>query len=250
MGTPKSFKGFIAKCTVISMLALSIGTGSAWADDTESQVAVTANAESTSTTETEQETTTLVSGDLFYFVKTIYERIQLAFASNDMKEAILLAQFAQERLIESAILLEEGQADETAVTTTTDEKPAEAQPALQHNIVALAAALDKVNNPQAKRSLLKNITKSFDHLEKKLTKFSTKNERDTGTEIETEIATGTESSTAKAMPTTSTTSKTTTTTTTEDDSQEKFAKLVDKKKEKHASEKQRNKKVKPRKISK
>ncbi|MDQ0116166.1 DUF5667 domain-containing protein [Paenibacillus harenae] len=243
MHSTKDIKGFIAKSTIISMLAFSVGTGSAWADEAGSQSTITADdAATTSSPENAQEAPSLLPGDFFYFVKTIYERIQLAFASDNMEEAILLAQFAQERLAESAVLLEEGHAEiagetlqrslsqqqkaiDTAasvidpvatyehaestdpsaeeraveskvVNTTSDDEdqlsedaneeeegvePAKADKvknSLQHNIVALAAALDKVSNPKAQSSLLKNITKSFAHLEKKLTKLSGKSEEE------------------------------------------------------------------------
>lgn len=45
---------------------------------------------------------------------------------------------------------------------------------LQHNIVALAAALEKVENPKAQLALMKNIEKSFAHLDKKLSKIESK----------------------------------------------------------------------------
>lgn len=244
-------KGFIAKSTIISLLALSMGTGPAWADEAETQPTVTADVAATTgatgataailTTEPEQQTPSLLPGDFFYFVKTIYERIQLSFAANDMEEAILLAQFAQERLAETAVLFEKGEAEiaeetlkrslsqqqqaiDTAVfvtdsattdstpetsdssveadaaaqgavatdvqTPTEEEEGADSEQAdkvknsLQHNIVALTAALEKVKNPQAQSSLLKNITKSFAHLEKKLTKLSEKNEEVAATKAE------------------------------------------------------------------
>jgi hypothetical protein len=211
----KKYKGFIAKSTIISLVAFSIGTGSAWADQAESQPATTVDvAATTSPTEIEKEAPTLIPGEFFYFVKTVYERIQLAFASDNTEEAILLTKFAQERLAESAVLLKAGesekakeilqlslsqqqQAIDTAAsvvdpTTTTPANTAAVDPAqadkmrisLQHNIVALTAALEKVKNPQAQRSLLKNITKSFAHLEKKLTKLSEKTEEVTASESE------------------------------------------------------------------
>jgi hypothetical protein len=45
---------------------------------------------------------------------------------------------------------------------------------LQHNILALASALQKVGNPKAQSALMKNIEKSFDHLDKKLSKIEKK----------------------------------------------------------------------------
>lgn len=249
MPTRNDLKGFIAKSTIISMLAFSVGTSSAWANETESLSTITADdATTTSSSEDVQEAPSLLPGDFFYFVKTIYERIQLAFTSDNVEEAILLAQFAQERIAETAVLIKEGNADlaqETlqrslsqqqqaieiatsvfdpvttdtnaeladpsdeeptvestvGITTADDEdhlsedaneeeegvEPAQADKvknSLQHNISALAAALDKVNNPKAQSSLLKNISKSFAHLEKKLTKLSGKSEESTTSETE------------------------------------------------------------------
>ncbi|TYP79243.1 DUF5667 domain-containing protein [Paenibacillus methanolicus] len=239
----------LAKTTVVSLLAFSFGTATAWADETNTQSALTADAAVTaSMTDIGEDAPSLRPGDFFYFVKTMYERIQLAFANDDMEEAILLAQFAQERLAESAALLEEGKtqiaevalqrslaeqqlAVETAASVVgaepavpavpagqetqavvaalagaeTGDSPADAdetetsteeaesvEPAvadkvkhsLQHNIMALTAALEHVNNPKAQQSLLKNITKSFAKLEKKLTRLSGKSAASTTSETD------------------------------------------------------------------
>ncbi|MDU0204776.1 DUF5667 domain-containing protein [Paenibacillus sp. MAH-36] len=48
---------------------------------------------------------------------------------------------------------------------------------LQHNILALASALEKVGNPKAQSSLMKNIEKSFAHLDKKLSKIEKKTQQ-------------------------------------------------------------------------
>ncbi|KQX68376.1 hypothetical protein ASD40_24415 [Paenibacillus sp. Root444D2] len=45
---------------------------------------------------------------------------------------------------------------------------------LQHNIVALSSALEKVGNPNAQLALMKNIEKAFAHLDKKLSKIEKK----------------------------------------------------------------------------
>lgn len=45
---------------------------------------------------------------------------------------------------------------------------------LQHNILALASALEKAGNPKAQLALMKNIEKSFTHLDKKLAKIERK----------------------------------------------------------------------------
>ncbi|KRF13633.1 DUF5667 domain-containing protein [Paenibacillus sp. Soil787] len=65
---------------------------------------------------------------------------------------------------------------------------------LQHNIVALASALEKVGNPKAQLALMKNIEKSFAHLDKKLSKIEKKeklgkmNENVTAKEEQTPVA--------------------------------------------------------------
>lgn len=65
---------------------------------------------------------------------------------------------------------------------------------LQHNIVALASALEKAGNPKAQLALMKNIEKSFAHLDKKLSKIENKeklgqmNENVTAKEEQTPVA--------------------------------------------------------------
>lgn len=252
------FKGFIVKSTVISMVAFSFGTGSAWADEAESKSTETAETvATTSPINADQEAITVLPGDFFYFVKAVYERIQLAFAQDDVEEAILLAQFAKERLAESAALLKKGEVEkaeellqnslaqqqkaidtaasvvEPAATTDTAADSAVPQPedadseaakaedeavepaqadkmknSLKHNIVALTAALEKVENPQAQQSLLKNITKSFAKLEKKLTKLSEKKEEVTAPKSELTNQAVTSATTAAVSQETTTKGKT------------------------------------------
>lgn len=91
------------------MVAFSFGTGSAWATEAESKS--TETVATTNPLKTDQPAITVLPGDFFYFVKTIYERIQIAFAEDNVEEAILLAQFAKERLAESAALLKKGEVE-------------------------------------------------------------------------------------------------------------------------------------------
>jgi hypothetical protein len=53
----------------------------------------------------------LLPGDLFYFVKTITEEIQLALTFNDKDKALELADFAKERLAEAQSLAAQGKTD-------------------------------------------------------------------------------------------------------------------------------------------
>lgn len=192
----------------------------------------------TTSTESETETPDLLPGDFFYFIKIIYENIQMALTVNDVKEARLLVGFAQERLAEANALLAEGKIEEAKLSlqksletqqnavektaeasststqnvteTTTVTTPAIANSTeldseesddpeqleaedetalddevknpdvlkvktdLQHNIIALASALEKVKNPKSQLALLKNIEKSFAHLDKKMSKIESK----------------------------------------------------------------------------
>ncbi len=69
-----------------------------------------------SAVEEDAEIPSLVPGDLFYFVKIAFEKIQLAFTVDDVKEAKLLAKFSAERLAEAEALFAEGNDDEALET--------------------------------------------------------------------------------------------------------------------------------------
>jgi hypothetical protein len=133
---------------IASTLLLSLGTGSAFAneDGTETIEATEAvenetEAEGTETTteeatdengESEEinladengntanieqvkiEAPSVVPGDFFYFVKLMTEKIRLAFTLDEYKEAQLLADIAAERIAEANSLLAEGKTDEAA----------------------------------------------------------------------------------------------------------------------------------------
>jgi len=96
------------------ILALGIGTGSAFASGDASGVttdlaATTSTAVNVSVNADSEEKPSLLPGDFFYFIKSIYENIRLAVTVNDVKEAKLLAELAQERLAEAKALLEKGE---------------------------------------------------------------------------------------------------------------------------------------------
>lgn len=271
-----------SKSAMLSILVFSVGTSSVLASEistpTPSSTAASVNVTQDTTAslqasmtlnESETETPNLIPGDFFYFVKTMYENIQLALTVNDVKEARMLAAFAQERLAEANALLAKGKTNEANLslqksletqqnaiqkteqasglstteksalaviatpsadvdaktsTTQTAANPASEQTAeseqteiddmnypgkevknpdqvlkvktdLQHNILALTSALGKVGNPKAQSALMKNIEKSFAHLDKKLSKIERKthqwqtNEEVTATAVQQPVAT-------------------------------------------------------------
>ncbi|MGG1552276.1 DUF5667 domain-containing protein [Paenibacillus ferrarius] len=239
----------LTKSAMLSILVFSIGTSSVFASEMSTPTPSSTPASVSATQNTTETTTSLLPGDFFYFVKTMYENIRLALTVNDVKEARLLAAFAQERLAEANALLAKGKTDEAslslqkaleiqqnaiqktekasgltttetiapaatatprpslnaeAATTTTittspgseqtedpeqteteevnvsekevknPEKVLKVKTDLQHNILALSSALEKVGNPKAQAALMKNIEKSFAHLDKKLSKIEKK----------------------------------------------------------------------------
>ncbi|CAH1202292.1 hypothetical protein PAECIP111891_02121 [Paenibacillus allorhizoplanae] len=247
---PKKYK-FLKKSAMLSILVFSVGTSSVFASEMSTPTPSSTPASVSVTQNMTETTTSLLPGDFFYFVKTMYENIRLALTVNDVKEARLLAAFAKERLAEANALLAKGKTDEAsltlqksleiqqnaiqkteqasgfsaaetsapaataspsvnaeAATSTTQiaanpasEKIVESEQTetedvnvsekevknseqllkvktdLQHNILALASVLEKVGNPKAQSSLMKNIEKSFAHLDKKLSKIEKKTQQ-------------------------------------------------------------------------
>ncbi|MDQ8734965.1 DUF5667 domain-containing protein [Paenibacillus sp. LHD-38] len=208
---------FVAKSALIGMLVIGFGTGSVFASGeasapiSSSAVAIDLPVEK-AVSESKEKTPTLLPGDFFYFIKVVYENIRLSIEADDVKDAGLLAEFAQERLSEAAALHAKGEtakseqalqksfenqqnAIELVASEAEDEnEEKDIQQAvgvksdLQHNILALTAALEKVENPQAQKSLLKNIIKSFGKLEKKLAKLENKAPEEQASETMTKQA--------------------------------------------------------------
>lgn len=87
------------------------------ADTTEDAVNTeTSNAADEQSAEDDANHPSLVPGDLFYFVKIAFEKIQLAFTFDDAKEAKLLAEFSAERIAEAEALFKEGKDTEALET--------------------------------------------------------------------------------------------------------------------------------------
>jgi hypothetical protein len=200
-----------AKTLLAGAIVFSLGSSSVFAEEptatstsTSLQDTTTVQGEtvaSTSIALNQEETSKLLPGDFFYFIKTIVEKIELALTFNDVKQARLLAEFAQERIKEANALMKEGKTDlavkslqeamknqELAMDTTevveaettvdgalNVNKELSAQ--FKLNIEALTLALQKVENPKAQEVLAKNIEKSFGKFSKAAEKINEANEK-------------------------------------------------------------------------
>ncbi|WP_033798656.1 DUF5667 domain-containing protein [Bacillus pseudomycoides] len=160
-------KKTLLKGTMVTMMACSpflMGTA-AYASE---------NTDAVKTTETEK--TSLVQGDVFYFVKTMVEDIKMALATNDLEKAKLLSEQAAERITEASVLIEKGKGDLTQDTLekavedlkkadklSGEEKAETEKPAgeeekeaakvkvhIGNNIEALAKVLDQVKKSESK----------------------------------------------------------------------------------------------------
>ncbi|OLS37839.1 DUF5667 domain-containing protein [Bacillus sp. MRMR6] len=178
---------------------IDLQDGEATEEEVKEEDAVLGNAEVTA--EEEVKAPSLVPGDFFYFVKTMTEKIRLAFTFNDYKEAELLAEFTAERIAEANALIAEGQTEEAeallqkAIETQEqaneslpevaeadtkeavegeETEAAEVESKLAHNIDALLVVLAKVENPRAQQAIMKNIQKTFVKLEKKAVRLQEK----------------------------------------------------------------------------
>jgi len=110
----------MTKAVVNSMLAgavfMGAGSASAATADTTAATTTTIAGATTTTVETTTETPALLPGDFLYFMKIMVEKIELALTFNDAKQALLLIDFAQERIDEANALMANGN-DELAAET-------------------------------------------------------------------------------------------------------------------------------------
>lgn len=154
----------------------------------------------------DEEEPSLLPDDFFYFAKKLIENVQLAFTFDEVKEAELLADFAEKRIMEAVALKVQGEdslADEILQEAIEQQDLAlakfeeiqssqEAAPTIgeqtisneitdnpdlsglkvkfEANLLALHLALEKVENPTAKESLEKNILKAQAKFEEKINK--------------------------------------------------------------------------------
>jgi len=164
----------------------------------------------------DENTPSLVPGDFFYFLKTFVENIQIAFTFDEVEEAKLLASFAEKRIKEAEELFKFGDEDLALETLKeavelmddvekvkeelnkeesdhqleekedTENKQMEADlqneeisdvdELLSASIIALSKNLEKIDNPNAKDALRKNIEKHKKKLQEKLKKRLQKHE--------------------------------------------------------------------------
>lgn len=202
----KKICGTLTIGILAGILLFSIGVSSAWANETEEdksetqvteETTVTSKSEASVTTETELAVPSLKDGDFFYFIKITLENIQLLITADDIKEAQLLAKFAEERISEANALFAEGKDDLAKLTIEkaikqqekalalkvgleseeesiieesaggqSDEEESlktksELDAKLSQNIKSLTKVIEKVENPKAKAAITKNIKKSL-----------------------------------------------------------------------------------------
>ncbi|PGS55276.1 DUF5667 domain-containing protein [Bacillus sp. AFS041924] len=97
-------KKLLVHTTATALLLSQLGfSGSVFAAENESASKTDLNHK--------EEAPALLKGDFFYFVKTTVEKIQLLLTTDKVKEAELLAEFAQERIHEARELIKEGKED-------------------------------------------------------------------------------------------------------------------------------------------
>lgn len=168
----KSINKLITNSILSGVLALGVGTTSAFANET-TQPSTTGAIPAATVTATEQSTLSVLPADYFYLFKTIVIKIEIALTDDEVKQAKLHAVITQERIKRAEVLITEGKT-ELAVETlqqawveqdqeieeASDASEEELKDHLRHNIEALTLALEKVKNPKAKAALARNIEKS------------------------------------------------------------------------------------------
>jgi colicin import membrane protein len=193
-------KGFMAGALVFGLL--TIPTGAEEQDSANTEVTATAEAQTTADPAADTESApALVPGDIFYFVKVMVEKIQLALEFDQVEKAKMIAAFAEERISEVKVLIDQGKhelaqevmqeavdSQAVALDTVAEQKTAdsntegeatdetadtsteEVEGLVHQNIIALTKVLEKLDNPQAKAAIERNIQRSLAHLEKKSAK--------------------------------------------------------------------------------
>lgn len=180
---PKSIK-LITNTILSAVLAMGIGTTSAFANETqtaapESTAAapVTGSIGTSVTTTTQDSALSELPADFFYVFKTIVIKIEIALTDDQVKQAKLHSVITQERIKRAEVLIIEGKTDlavetlqqsvaeqdqeiEESLQSDKNENSDEIQKQLRDHIEALTIVMAKVKNPKAKAALAKNINKS------------------------------------------------------------------------------------------
>ncbi|WP_274364085.1 DUF5667 domain-containing protein [Paenibacillus thermotolerans] len=110
-------KKMVVSAFLSGLLITAAGAAPVLADDSENtNQTIEATAAAGTDSQIEQKTPALIPGNFFYFIKTVVENIQLALTFNDVDKALLLAEHAQERILEANALIAEGKSDLAAET--------------------------------------------------------------------------------------------------------------------------------------
>ncbi|TJY43426.1 hypothetical protein E5161_05950 [Cohnella pontilimi] len=157
------------------VLAMGIGTGSAFANGTQTTEPAASPAPVTVSQADAQKL--ILPGDFFYFLKTFVEKVEIVITTDDVQQAKLLKLITQKRIREADVLFERNEPNLAVVTLhralddqeqvmEDDQEDAESsvhQELADHyrsNLEALTFVLEKVKNPQAKAALARNIEKT------------------------------------------------------------------------------------------
>jgi hypothetical protein len=196
----KITKGALA---MILASAVVVPATNVFADEITSETAIIDLQADSSSNGDKGQTPSLLPGDFFYFSKILIEKIRLALTIDDVKEAKLIAEYGEERIREVEALFAEGNEEEAIetmkkaidhieiaedhVTNVEEEASGEiavdeteleqAKDIVSQNIIALTAAMEKVENPVAKAAIQKNIEKSYAKLAKKMEKREKKQQQ-------------------------------------------------------------------------
>lgn len=110
-------KKMVVNALLSGLLITAAGATPVLADNTDQpNRTLEATAAAGADSQIEQETPALIPGNFFYFIKTVVEQIQLALTFDDVDKALLLAEHAQERILEANALIAEGKTDLAAQT--------------------------------------------------------------------------------------------------------------------------------------
>jgi colicin import membrane protein len=171
----KSIDKLIINGLLSGVLAMGLGTATAFASDGDTGAAA---GSATPVSATVQQSQVLIlPGDFFYFLKTFMEKAEIVLTVDDVQQAKLMTLFTQERIREADVLFAEGKPALAVVTLhkalddqeqvmANDKEDAEAttnQQLSNHyrsNLEALTYVLEKVKNPRAKTALSLNIEKT------------------------------------------------------------------------------------------
>lgn len=221
-------KNLIAVAVALTTMAGAATTALADTTNTTSSGNVTVTVSGNTTGNVAGNTTNATGGttqssfpaSYLYFVTQITQSISIALADNNVDKAKLLVQYGIDNIQQANQLIKEGNVDaanalltnalsyqnsavdtsQQAGSTTATEIKGE----VAGNIVALATALQQVQNPTAQAQLEKNILKDLQHLQKRIGKIhEDADTEDSQTTVNTDGTANTDTNNTTATNTTS-----------------------------------------------